>query len=97
MEDDGPYQAQSQLGVSVSDVVVSDVHQFDLTKTRQHSEEFERVPGFRGASGLLLPAGASGSPVLSVHSVVCGIACVPFLWAEKEGGGEIKSCYLCMT
>lgn len=49
---------------------------------RNHSEEFECV--VVEAERRVLPAGASGSPVLSVHSAVCGISCVPFLWAERE-------------
>lgn len=39
MKDDGPYQAQGQLGVSIRDVIIPDVDQFDLkrfeTKTSQ--------------------------------------------------------------
>ena len=32
VKDDGPYQAQGQLGVSISDVIISDVDQFDLSQ-----------------------------------------------------------------
>ena len=30
MKDDGPYQTQGQLGVSIGDVIVPDVDQLDL-------------------------------------------------------------------
>lgn len=37
VEDDGPDQAQRQLGVAVGDVIVPDVHQLDLRR-RRHAE-----------------------------------------------------------
>lgn len=42
VQDDGPYQAQSQLGVSVRYVVVSDVHQLDLRGNRDHGETSQK-------------------------------------------------------
>lgn len=30
VEDDGPYEPQRKLGISVSDVIIPDVHQLDL-------------------------------------------------------------------
>lgn len=33
VEDDGPDQAQRQLGVPIGDVIISDVHQLDLLRT----------------------------------------------------------------
>ena len=32
VKDDGPYQAQGQLGVSIGDVIIPDVDQFNLTQ-----------------------------------------------------------------
>lgn len=51
MKDDGPYQAQGQLGVSIRDVIIPDVDQFDLkrfeTKTSQKAAQppDRRCPG----------------------------------------------------
>lgn len=32
VEDDGPYKTQRQLGVSIGDIVIPDIHQLDLCK-----------------------------------------------------------------
>lgn len=37
-----------------------------------------------------VPVYVWGSPVRSVHSVVCESACDPSLWAGKQIKGEIK-------
>lgn len=34
VKDDGPYQAQGQLGVSICNVIIPDVDQLDLTDNR---------------------------------------------------------------
>lgn len=40
MEDDGPYEPQCQLGISVCDVIIPNVHQLDLglAKTNKRGE-----------------------------------------------------------
>lgn len=94
VQDNCPYQPQDQLGVPVCYVIISDVDQLDLRKRDNNGVSL----GSAGASGggvfgRALPAGASGSPVLSVHSAVCGIACGPFLWAEEERKEMLKMVY----
>lgn len=45
VEDDGPYQAQGQLGVSVRNVVVSDVHQLHLRATETTAKQVRKRSG----------------------------------------------------
>lgn len=35
VEDDGPYQPQGELGVSICDVIISDVNQLNLRRQKQ--------------------------------------------------------------
>lgn len=39
MEDDGPYQPQGELGVSICYVIISDVNQLDLRRQKQAKNE----------------------------------------------------------
>lgn len=57
---------------------------FLVTRHCHCSDTFLKVLKVQGLVWCVLPAGVWGSPVLSVHSAVCGIACGLFLWAEKE-------------
>lgn len=44
VQDDGPDQAQGQLGVAVCDVIVPDVHQLDLWGHRENTEKHTSTP-----------------------------------------------------
>ena len=89
MEDDGPYEPQGELGVSICNVIISDVHQLDLgldTKKGNIFRDLSINPSTTffclvtvclrsHKDHFALPVGASGNPGLSVRSAACGIAC----------------------
>lgn len=89
VQDDGPDQAEGQLGVAVGNVIVPDVHQLHL---QARSPQWCPQGGWAGA-GLwgrdgASPGGAAGSPGRSARSAACGSASSPFLGAVREASAS---------
>lgn len=49
MQDDGPDQTQGQFGVSICDVIVPDVHQFDLKQEPAAERRLQTNGSINGA------------------------------------------------